>query len=55
MPEMEQYIAILYYYQHWGYDVVRAGLDLMKQYESSFELPADFFESELIGVPLNRN
>ncbi|KAF7561127.1 hypothetical protein G7046_g3003 [Stylonectria norvegica] len=35
----------------YGYDVVRAAVDAMKKRDASFELPAGFFEYEVLGAP----
>jgi salicylate hydroxylase len=39
------------YKYNFGYDIVKAALDAMKNYDPSFELPSDFFEGEVIPVP----
>lgn len=36
---------------NFGYDVVKTTLEAMKEYDPTFELPGDFFEGEIIGVP----
>ncbi|KAG9256277.1 FAD binding domain-containing protein [Emericellopsis atlantica] len=35
----------------YGFDVVRETLDAMRNYQPGFQLPHDFFESEVLGVP----
>ncbi|KAK2612261.1 hypothetical protein QQS21_001687 [Conoideocrella luteorostrata] len=36
---------------NFGFDVVRTTVEVMKEYDPSFELPDDFFESPVVGVP----
>lgn len=36
---------------NFGFDVVKATLEAMEEYDPSFELPSDFFEGDIIGVP----
>ena len=37
-----------------GYDVVRETLRSMREYDGNFNLPADFFENEVVPVPGKR-
>lgn len=36
---------------NFGFDVVRATLDAMRELDPGFRLPLDFFDGEVIGVP----
>lgn len=35
----------------YGFDIVRTTVAAMKQHDSTFELPTDFFQGEVTGVP----
>jgi hypothetical protein len=35
----------------YGFDVVKDTIEAMREYQPDFQLPRDFFESEVIGVP----
>ncbi|XP_044715693.1 FAD binding domain-containing protein [Hirsutella rhossiliensis] len=39
------------YKYNFGFDVVRAALAAMEEYDPKFRLPPDFFESEVPGIP----